>query len=351
MTQTFKASLVVVAYGRPALTEALLDSIAEHTPEPHEVVVVDNASPDDAAKRVSQHPTHPRVIQAPSNLGYGGGVNLGVRKANSPSIVIMNSDLQVTPNWLTPLLVPVESNRATIAAPVYTDEQGNITESGASVTADGHVHTSQTPVSGVKPVDHVSAACWAIQRQSFESFGGFDSAYGLGYYEDLDLVNVCRSEKRAVVVVNESRVIHRTGGSFQPREARRLSHRNHARSQTRWSWLYRGTSHAAWDGEAAITHGRVAINGDHPDLVNGLQKHNISAVTLENIDQLRHRHNRDDVIVVQSAHAEVNRLAPRAEVTTPDGLPDALKRAGIHVTTTPPPPRFSKITATRSRRW
>ena len=351
MTQTSKATLVIVAYGQPALTEALLDSIAEHTPEPHEVVVVDNASPDDTAERMARHRTQPQVIQAPSNLGYGGGVNLGVRQANSPSIVIMNSDLQVTPNWLTPLLLPVESNRATIAAPIFTDEQGNITESGASVTADGHVHTSQTPVSGVKPVDHVSAACWAIQRQSFESLGGFDSAYGLGYYEDLDLVNVCRSEKRAVVVVGESRVIHRVGGSFQPGEAHRLSHRNHARSETRWHWLYRGSSYAAWDGEAAITHGRVAIVGDHPDLVNALQQHNISVVVLENVDQLRHRNNRDDVIVVRSAHAEVNRIAPRAEVTTPDGLPNALKRAGIHVSTTPPRPRFSKITATRSRRW
>ena len=45
MNQTPTTTLIIVAYGQPALTELLLDSIAQHTPEPHEVIVVDNDSP------------------------------------------------------------------------------------------------------------------------------------------------------------------------------------------------------------------------------------------------------------------------------------------------------------------
>ena len=351
MNRAPKTTLIIVAYGQPALTELLLDSIARHTPESHEVIVVDNDSPDDLAQRVANHPSRPCLIQAPTNLGYGGGINLGVRKSNAKTLVIMNSDLQVTPNWLKPLTAAIESNSVTIAAPIYTDEQGHIIESGASITADGHVHTSQTPVHGVKPVDHISAACWAIDKQSFESLGGFDPAYGLGYYEDLDLINTHRLKKCNVVVVGDSKVIHRAGGSFQTADAKRLSHRNHARSSFRWQWLYKDTSRTAWHGESSFTHGRVAVVGDQPEIIERLQTHNISVVTVTDVEQLQQRRHRDDVIVVQSHKERASQLAPRAEITTPDDLLNALQRAGIHPNTRPPRPRFASIAATRSRRW
>ena len=92
MTQPPRATLIIVAYGRLDLVATLLDSIAEHTPEPHEIVVVDNASPDSSAAVLRKHPSQPRVIEAPRNLGYGGGVNLGVRAAaGGPAVAAATS--------------------------------------------------------------------------------------------------------------------------------------------------------------------------------------------------------------------------------------------------------------------
>ena len=351
MTQPPRATLIIVAYGRHALAAALLDSIAEHTPEPHEIVVVDNASPDSTAALLQKHPSQPRVIEAPRNLGYGGGVNLGVREATAEVTVIMNSDLQVTSNWLPPLLTAIETRAATIAAPLYLDTNGNVIESGACITADGHIHNSQMPDSGLKPVDHVSAACWAFEKQWFESVGGFDPAYGLGYYEDVDLVNVARSHNNRVVVVNDSKIIHHTGGTFSSPASQHLSHRNHARSETRWHWMYRGTAKTPWEGETAVTHGRVAVIGHHPDIVSELREQNISVVTLDDVNALRQRAHRDDVVVTQDEHTQAQQIAPRAQITDPQGLPEALKRVGIISSSTPPRSRFHAITATRSRRW
>ena len=100
-------TLVVVAYGRADLLEALLDSITDHTPEAHEILVVDNASPDDTYGRASRHKSRPRLIKAGKNLGYGGGANLGIRASKSDIVIIMNSDLEVTEGWLRPLLRPI----------------------------------------------------------------------------------------------------------------------------------------------------------------------------------------------------------------------------------------------------
>ena len=126
-----RVTLVVSAYGQPDLLEALLDSIADHTPEAHEILVVDNASPDDTYERAARHRTQPRLIKANRNLGYGGGANLGVRASNSDVVIIMNSDLEVTEGWLSPLLRPIETNSAVIAAPLYVDDTDKVVESGA----------------------------------------------------------------------------------------------------------------------------------------------------------------------------------------------------------------------------
>ncbi|MEC9474272.1 MAG: glycosyltransferase family 2 protein [Actinomycetota bacterium] len=351
MKQPPQATLIIVAYGRHALVTALLDSIAEHTLEPHEILVIDNDSPDSTAALLKKHPSQPRVVEASRNLGYGGGVNLGVREATAEVAVIMNSDLQVTPNWLPPLLTAIETRTATIAAPLYLDTNGNVIESGACITADGHIHSSQIPDSGFKPVDHVSAACWAFEKHWFESVGGFDPTYGLGYYEDVDLVNVARLHNNRIVVVNDSKIIHHTGGTFGSVASQHLSHRNHARSETRWHWMYRGTATTPWDGETAVTHGRVAVIGHHPDIVSKLREQNISVVTLNDVNTLRQRAHRDDVVVTQDEHAQAQQIAPRAQITDPQGLQEALKLAGITPSSTPPRSRFHSITATRSRRW
>ena len=351
MTEQPRATLIIVAYGRHDLVLKLLDSIEQHTPEPHELVIIDNAATTLDTPLIETHSSQPRVIEAPRNLGYGGGVNLGVRNSMAETVVIMNSDLQVTPKWLSPLLVTIEQQKATIAAPLYLDGSGNIIESGASITADGHVHESRLSNVALKPVDHVSAACWAFNKQWFEAMGGFDPTYGLGYYEDVDLVNAARSRNKRVVVVNDSRVIHHTGGTFNSEASRHLSHRNHARSAARWKWLYRGTGETLWEGETALAHGRVAVIGHHPDILRELQEQNISVVALEDPNDLYQRGHRDDVIVIEDRHDLVKRAAPRAEVTSPEGLSEALKRAGIAISERPPKPLFSAITTTRSRRW
>ncbi len=351
MNPTPRATLIVIAYGQPELLEALLDSVVDHTPEAHEILVVDNSSPDDTCERVQRHRSQARLIRAGRNLGYGGGANLGVRASSSEVVVIMNSDLEVTEGWLSPLLDPIEMNSAVIAAPVYVDKNGNVVESGASLTADGHVHRAEMLGIGAVPVDHVSGACWAVKRQWFERIGGFNPSYGLGYYEDVDLCTVAHANQQNVIVVNESRVIHQIGGSFTSTAAQRLSRRNHARTQTRWHWIYRGTQEKPWLGETTLAHGRAAVIGDHPKVVRELQEKNISVVTLDSVSQLSQRNDRDDVVVVENEMIKAAELAPRAEITTPGELGAALRRAGISPSSTPPRPRFSSIAATRSRRW
>ncbi|HCB37133.1 MAG TPA: hypothetical protein DEP66_02705 [Acidimicrobiaceae bacterium] len=253
------AGIVVVAYGRRPLLERLLRSIDEHTAPPHEVVVVDNDSPDDTVDWLRRNRPDVRLVQAGANLGYGQGVNLGVRHIRADAAVAMNSDVVVTAGWLEPLLEALARPGVVIAAPVQLGSDvpaaagGSVCERGARIGWDGLVHARRgaaprTPGrngdADVVPVDHASAACWAVDRAWFERNGGFDPLYGLGYFEDVDLVSLANSDGRQVVLALRSEVVHPGGGSFTPEAAAALTQRNHPRCAGRWEWQLRGRPEA-----------------------------------------------------------------------------------------------------------
>lgn len=364
------ASLVVVAYGQRPLVARLLESIAAHTPEVHEVVLVDNASPDDTAEWVHEHHPEVQLVDAGTNLGYGGGANLGVRVARADHIVLLNSDLEVMPGWLGPLLRALQQPGVAIAAPISVDQAGRVVEAGATVTADGHVHVIDELPDGpvaAEPitVPHASASCWAFDRSWFTRVGGFDPSYGLGYYEDLDLSIVAEVRGLHVVVEPESLVRHDVGGSFGGELQQRLSHRNHRRALTRWEWIRHGAVADPVPHEHRL-HGRVLFvgfdAGDVDAVTRGLQRRHIGVRVVSGTpDEMRsaivERHHLDDVLVVASSGgtgklvADVSDVAPRSVVCTLEDLEEALGVAGVAGSTVSRQPRHGLLNSVRGRSW
>jgi hypothetical protein len=75
-----------------------------------EIIVVDNASPnDDPAILKSSYPEIV-FIQSPINLGFAGGNNIGIRKARGEYLLFINNDTEVEPGFLEPLVAKFESN-------------------------------------------------------------------------------------------------------------------------------------------------------------------------------------------------------------------------------------------------
>lgn len=267
-------SLVAVAYGRRELLARMLTSVQDQGVGSLsvEVIVVDNDSPDDTVSFLAEQVRGVRVIPLAENLGFGQGTNVGVRAASGDVVVLMNTDVEVTAGWLAPLVEAAQLYGA--SAPVSVDKDGRIVEFGAWISDDGHVHLlgggagpeeleAIPPPSGLAA--HASAACLAMKRSVYQSLGGFDPVFGLGYHEDVDLFAAMEaSGLGALRMVPESRVIHSGGGSFQADQASRLAARNHRRTQRRWAWLRRGVAPTLdpadprWSG-GHRTHGRVRI--------------------------------------------------------------------------------------------
>ena len=93
-------SIVTLNWNQAAVTCDLLASLERVTYPRVEVVVVDNGSePRDLALLDAYYP-HPRLIKSPTNLGFTGGNNLGMRQARGEYVLLLNNDTEVEPDFL-----------------------------------------------------------------------------------------------------------------------------------------------------------------------------------------------------------------------------------------------------------
>jgi GT2 family glycosyltransferase len=191
---------------------AALDALRRNTPEPYEVILVDNGGAED--RSVSDR-ANVEIIRNGENVGFGPASNQGAAHARGHVICFLNTDVLVEPGWLAPLLERVTDTRVGAAVPMKLNVNGSLQEAGAFVTRDAHAFVfgdgdkADAPEHNfARDVDFGSAACLAITRRRFESTGGFDPGYRFAYFEDVDLCFRLRECGLRLVYEPRSRVTH-----------------------------------------------------------------------------------------------------------------------------------------------
>jgi GT2 family glycosyltransferase len=117
-------SIVIPVFNMVEYTKMAIESIRRFTSEPHEIIVVDNASTDETPQYLSEQ-SDLTVIRNAENLGHAGGTNVGARASRGEYFVWLNNDAVVTVNWLTNLLRCADSDeRIGLVSPV-TNYIGN----------------------------------------------------------------------------------------------------------------------------------------------------------------------------------------------------------------------------------
>lgn len=227
-------TLVMVVYGRFELAREALATLAATRDVPVEIVVVDNASPDRAGHRLAEALPGPSYVHSPTNLGYGTAANLGALHARAPYLAVLNSDIAPEPGWLAALVETAESDRRIASvAPLYVGDDGAVLDAGRLLGADGNgygygdrLRRGAPEVSFRRRLDFGTAAALLVRTSAFHEVGGFDPAYGLGYYEDTDLGFTLRAAGYDHVYDPRAVVGHLGGGSFDGGLRRRQLERN-----------------------------------------------------------------------------------------------------------------------------
>jgi GT2 family glycosyltransferase/glycosyltransferase involved in cell wall biosynthesis len=220
-------SVVMLLYGGWELARRAIAALAEHTEPCFELVLVDNASPDDSLARIEELVEGATIIRNEVNRGFGGASNQGAELARGRYLCFLNSDALVEPGWLPPLLETLEEADVGATVPLYLNEDGTVQEAGSVVDSIGHCHA----VGGGgdprdfqyrfrREVDFASAACMLVRRELFLELGGFDEAYSPGYFEDTDLCFKLSERGLRTIYEPRSRVVHVRHGSGTSESAR-----------------------------------------------------------------------------------------------------------------------------------
>ncbi|NLW95482.1 glycosyltransferase [Luteimonas wenzhouensis] len=213
------ASIVVPVHGQWRHTLGCLRAIAAHPPAcPVEVVVVDDASPDDTATHLAQVEGLV-VVRRATNGGFIAACNDGAARARGQYLVFLNNDTVPQPGWLDALLDTFSTHPDTgLAGAQLLYPDGRLQEAGGLVFRDGSAwnygrfESPDDPrFSYVRATDYVSGAAAAIPRALFERIGGFDRRYAPAYYEDTDLAFAVREAGHAVRYQPAARVLHDEG--------------------------------------------------------------------------------------------------------------------------------------------
>lgn len=104
-----KVSIVILNYNGQRFLEEFLPSVIANSAG-HQIIVADNASTDNSLTFLREHYPDIRVIALPKNGGFAGGYNAALNQVVSEYYVLLNSDIEVTPNWIEPMLDMLEQN-------------------------------------------------------------------------------------------------------------------------------------------------------------------------------------------------------------------------------------------------
>jgi hypothetical protein len=241
-------SIVIVSYNAREDLANCLRSLAAAPPAiPHDITVVDNASPDGSADAVRAGWPGVQVIRLVKNLGFSGGNNVGIRATAGDLVLLLNSDTIVPPGAIDRLVSRLEAHgEAAVAGPRLVDGTGRMEISFGSMMSplaelkqkirgrlyERGIGVVERPVlraaSRERYVDWVSGACLLVYRADAEAVGLLDERFFL-YTEDVDFCAAIRRRGRRVLFTPAAEIVHLRGRSraTAPRATNAAYRRSH----------------------------------------------------------------------------------------------------------------------------
>ena len=184
--------VVLTALGPTYLPECLASLRDLRYPQERvELILVDNASPEDPTPSVRKHYPKAKVVRLPENRGFCGGIAAGVREARGKWLAFLNDDARVDPAWMEEMLATADRRRTRCVAARILDWSGErIDFAGGAVNFEakgfqlGHGSTELNAWDEERPALFPCGAAMLVRRDLFLEAGGFDEAL-FAYYEDL----------------------------------------------------------------------------------------------------------------------------------------------------------------------
>lgn len=221
-------AIVILNWNGRALLEEFLPSVVAHSLEGI-IYLADNASTDDSINFVKTHYPEVQIIKNNSNGGYAKGYNDALKQVPEPIYCLLNSDIEVTPQWLEPILDVFHSDQKTgIIQPKildykkkthfeYAGAAGGFIDRYGYPYCRGRIFNVMEEDLGqyddIEDIFWASGACLFIRKSLFETLQGFDDSF-FAHMEEIDLCWRAHNLGYTVKYVGTSTVYHVGGATL-----------------------------------------------------------------------------------------------------------------------------------------
>ena len=224
-----KLAIVILNWNGRKMMERYLPSVISYSRDDASVIVADNASTDDSVAWLREHHPEVRQILLDRNWGFADGYNKALQQVDAEYYLLLNSDVEVTHHWLTPLLEFMDSHPATAACQPkllswtdrdrfeYAGASGGYLDRYGYPFCRGRVFYTVEYDNGqyddMQEIHWATGACMLIRSRDYWSVGGLDGRFFV-HNEEIDLCWRLRIRGRRIYCVTDSRVYHLGGGTL-----------------------------------------------------------------------------------------------------------------------------------------
>ena len=218
-------SVVVLHYERIALTAECCKTLVAQK-EPARVLVVDNGSPSHGeAELRAALPPESEVLRLPGNLGFGGGMNAGMRAVladpATDSVLFLNNDTRCPPELVGAMRAVLAADPAVGLVGCDMEGAGGGEDAPAGYRL-GKVFGYPRPCRPGEAPDYVQASCILLPRDVVEAIGGFDEDYRF-FFEDADLSLRVRRLGRRLAIVPGVKIFHYGSATIGANDGRKAA--------------------------------------------------------------------------------------------------------------------------------
>lgn len=221
-------AIVILNYNGKALLEQFLPSVLEHSQQAT-VYLADNASTDGSVAFVKEHFSKVNLIINTQNGGYAKGYNDALKNLKEDVFVLLNSDVEVTQGWLSPILEAFKATKNVVAIQPKILDYKNKDYFEYAGAAGGYIDALGYPYcrgrifntlekdteqfNDSRQIFWASGACIAVKKEAFIKAGGFDEDL-FAHQEEIDLCWRMQQQAGIIQYIGSSTVYHLGGGTL-----------------------------------------------------------------------------------------------------------------------------------------
>jgi GT2 family glycosyltransferase len=222
-------AVIILNWNGKDLLEQFLPSVLATDYPNLQIIVGDNASSDDSVAYVRENYPQVKIIENDKNYGFAGGYNHILAKVEADYFVLLNSDVEVSKNWIAPVIDLLESDaNIAVAQPKikwqlhkeqfeYAGAAGGFIDLHAYPFCRGRifdkVETDNQQYDTDTDIFWASGAAFFIKRKAWQQVDGFDADL-FAHMEEIDLCWRLKNLGYRIVCCTKAEVYHLGGGTL-----------------------------------------------------------------------------------------------------------------------------------------